>query len=122
MEREFPDWEIDGYRLETALCQYKKLFTGVEYIGHAAGDAAQSALKVEKRFPEFDYTALRRSALSQPECIGARPRIDTFNVLFQRYGVLLFEDLSGKPGDTNNLEALGIDLPPRLFESEEKES
>lgn len=114
METRFPDWEIDSFRLETALCQYKKLFTGVEYIGHAAGDAAQSLLKIQDRFPEFDYTPLKTSALSLPKCLAGRPRIKTYNTLFQRYGVLLFENLA-EEGGSNNTEALGIDLPKPLF-------
>lgn len=114
MEASFPSWEIDGFRLETALCQYKKLFTGVEYIGHAAGDAAQSLLKIQANFPEFDYTPLKRSALSLPKCLAGRPRIKTYNTLFQRYGVLLFENLA-EEGGSDNTEALGIDLPDPLF-------
>lgn len=114
MEASFPTWEIDGFRLETALCQYKKLFTGVEYIGHAAGDAAQSLLKIQANFPEFDYTPLKKSALSLPKCLAGRPRIKTYNTLFQRYGVLLFENLA-EEGGSDNTEALGIDLPEPLF-------
>lgn len=114
LEKRYPDWTIDGYRLETALCQYKKLYTGWEYIGHASGDAAQSYVKASEEWPEVDFTALRDAFKDQPPKIAGCPRIPMLNTVFSRYGILLNEDLLGD-GAASGFEILGIDPPTPMF-------
>ena len=122
LEERYPEWVIDGFRLETALCQYKKLYTGWEYIGHASGDANQSLAQLKPDWPEVDFGALEGALLSQPPQLAGRPRIKMLNTIFQRYGMFINMDLlpDGCAGGysksgTSGFELLGIDPPERLF-------
>lgn len=113
LEEKYPQWTIDGFRLETCLCQYKKLFTGVEYIGHASGDACQSYVHVASKFPELDLSDLRAALDAQHPTLAKQPRIKPLNTIFKRYGVLLNAHII--TGAQDEYEMLGIQRPAVLF-------
>jgi hypothetical protein len=113
LEKRYPEWEIDGFRLETCLCQYKKLFTGVEYIGHASGDACQSYVHVASKFPEVNLSDLRAALETQHPTMAKQPRIKMLNTVFKRYGVLLNAHIL--TGVQDEYEMLGIRRPEVLF-------
>lgn len=89
---------IDFYNLETALCQYKKFFTGHEYIGHSNADYVNRSEIFMTRFSEVDWSLCKKAANGVHEIIRHKKLIRADDRFFKEtgkiiYGHVYFDDM-----------------------------
>lgn len=108
--------EVDFFKLESALCQYKKMHFGRDYPGHTSGDFHDRGILFESElFPELDWTKYREANRALPEITRFKHQIKKDNMHFKETGELMnlhtvFDDMKVVTSTEKNESKLFIPL------------